>query len=99
MIDSDALLARARAFAEQDVDPDDRAELESLLKTGNLEELAARFAGPLSFGTAGIRGILGAGESRMNRSLVLRVTHGLVSYLLEAVPNAARRGIASQPRA
>lgn len=93
MPDSHDLLARARAFLEQDVDPDDRAELESLLKAGDREELAARFAGPLTFGTAGIRGILGAGESRINRSLVLRVTFGLVSYLLEVVPDAARRGI------
>ena len=94
MPDSDGLLARARAFLAQDVDADDRAELESLLKSDDREELALRFAGPLSFGTAGIRGLLGAGESRMNRSLVLRVTHGLVSYLLEVVPDSARRGIA-----
>ena len=93
MLDNNALLARARAFLEQDVDPDDRAELESLLNAGDRDELAARFAGPLPFGTAGIRGILGAGESRMNRSLVLRVTHGLVNYLLEVAPDAARRGI------
>ena len=94
MPDNDALLARARAFLEHDVDPDDRAELESLLKAGDREELAERFRGLLTFGTAGIRGILGAGESRMNRSLVIRLTHGLVSYLLEVVPDAARRGIA-----
>ncbi len=94
MPDNRALLARARAFLEQDVDPDDRAELESLLNADDRDALAARFAGPLPFGTAGIRGVLGAGESRVNRSLVLRVTHGLVSYLLEAVPDAASRGIA-----
>ncbi|HXV59539.1 MAG TPA: phospho-sugar mutase, partial [Vicinamibacteria bacterium] len=46
----------------------------------------------LRFGTAGIRGILGDGPGKMNRSLVVRVTYGLVRHLL-SIPGAKERGI------
>ncbi len=97
---SPSLLARVERFLRQEVDAADRAELEKLLAAGRMgddgatAELEERFVGPLSFGTAGIRGILGAGESRMNRSLVLRVTYGLGTYLLEKVPDVATSGVA-----
>ncbi|WP_288798804.1 phospho-sugar mutase [uncultured Arsenicicoccus sp.] len=44
-------------------------------------ELADRFAGMLEFGTAGLRGALGAGPRRMNRAVVIRAAAGLVAYL------------------
>lgn len=88
----EALIARARAWAEQDPDPRSRAELEALIAHPGAE-LAERFAGPLTFGTAGLRGILGAGQSRMNRAVVIRTTAGLATYLLAEVPDAERRGV------
>jgi phosphomannomutase len=78
------LIARVERFLRLKVDAADRA-------TTELEE---RFTGPLPFGTAGIRGILGAGESRMNRSLVLRITYGLGTYLLEKVPDVSTSDVA-----
>jgi phosphomannomutase len=91
----EALLERARDFLRtEEVDDRDRAELEELIERGALAELEERFSGRPTFGTAGIRGVLGAGESRMNRSLVIRVTCGVVRYLLDTVPDAAARGIA-----
>jgi phosphomannomutase len=91
----EALLERARDFLRtEEVDDRDRAELEELIERGALPELEERFSGRPTFGTAGIRGVLGAGESRMNRSLVIRVTCGVVRYLLDTVPDAAARGIA-----
>ena len=40
-------------------------------------------AGPLEFGTAGIRGAVGAGPNRMNRAVVIRTTRGLADVLLD----------------
>lgn len=89
----EALRQAARAWLRHDPDPETRAELEALLAADDVAELAERFAGPLAFGTAGIRGVVGAGESRMNRAVVRRTTHGLARYLLERDPEAARRGV------
>jgi phosphomannomutase len=89
----EALRRAARTWLRHDPDPETRAELEALLAAGEATELAERFSGPLRFGTAGIRGLVGAGESRMNRAVVRRTTHGLARYLLEANPEARRRGV------
>ena len=88
----DALIAKARAWVAQDPDPDTRAELQALIDARDAD-LVERFAGPLAFGTAGLRGILGAGETRMNRAVVIRTTAGLAAYLLEHVEGATERGV------
>ncbi|MFR9789405.1 phospho-sugar mutase [Streptomyces sp. MB22_4] len=75
------LIARASAWLAEDPDPDTRAELAALIDAGDEKELAARFAGTLQFGTAGLRGELGAGPMRMNRSVVIRAAAGLAAYL------------------
>lgn len=80
---SDALLEHARAWAAEDPDPVTRAELEALIEAGPSEDLADRFAGTLEFGTAGLRGALGAGPNRMNRVVVQRAAAGLARYLLD----------------
>ncbi|MEU5312119.1 phospho-sugar mutase [Streptomyces sp. NPDC021562] len=77
----DDLTARARTWLAEDPDPDTRAELAKLIDAGDTEELEARFSGTLQFGTAGLRGELGAGPMRMNRSVVIRAAAGLAAYL------------------
>lgn len=85
-------VAAARAWAEQDPDPDTRKELDALIAqteqglpaaTADLED---RFARRLEFGTAGLRGALGAGPNRMNRVVVAQAAAGLAAYLLAREP-------------
>ncbi|MEU9578898.1 phospho-sugar mutase [Streptomyces chilikensis] len=75
------LTARARAWLAEDPDPDTRAELSALIEAGDEAALAGRFSGTLQFGTAGLRGELGAGPMRMNRAVVIRAAAGLAGYL------------------
>ncbi|MQY14882.1 putative phosphomannomutase [Streptomyces sp. RB5] len=77
----DDLQERAAAWLAEDPDPDTRAELHKLIDAGDTDALAERFAGILQFGTAGLRGELGAGPMRMNRAVVIRAAAGLAAYL------------------
>ena len=89
------LRARAERFLADDVDPKTQAELRELLARPDLSktDLADRFAGSLEFGTAGLRGVIGAGPNRMNRAVVLRTTHGLAKALLLHAKDARSRGV------
>lgn len=91
-LDAD-LRRQAEAWRDEDPDPTTKAELDALLTRGDEPELRDRFAGMLEFGTAGLRGLLGAGPNRMNRSVVLRATAGLARHLLASVANAGARGV------
>lgn len=86
MTDLTSLLEQARAWAAEDPDEQTRTELEALVaaaERGEDTDLADRFAGTLEFGTAGLRGALGAGPNRMNRVVVTRAAAGLAAYLLD----------------
>lgn len=85
----------ARAWLAQDPDPDTRDELAAVIAAAEAGDAVAaadlvdRFGTRLAFGTAGLRGRLGAGSNRMNRVLVTQAAAGLAAYLLEkAGPDA-----------
>jgi len=80
-------LDSAKAWREQDPDPITRVELDALITAAEdgdaaaVAELADRFGTRLAFGTAGLRGELGAGSNRMNRVLVSQAAAGFAAFL------------------
>ena len=77
----DQLLSAAQAWLGQDPDAVTREELEALIADRNEDALRQRFGSRLAFGTAGLRGELGAGPNRMNRVLVAQAALGLANFL------------------
>ncbi len=97
----DALRTRAERWLADDPDPTSQAELRAVIEglPDTADELADRFAGPLTFGTAGLRGRMRAGPNGMNLAVVRQAAAGLVAWLAERDPDRplvvgydARRG-------
>ena len=86
----DTLIDAALTWRAQDPDTDTVARLDELVAgardgdAGARAELEAAFAGPLEFGTAGLRGPLGPGPARMNRVVVTQAAAGFGRWLLAA---------------
>ena len=89
-------LEAARAWLAQDPDEATRAELAPLIDAAESGDAAAsaeledRFGVRLEFGTAGLRGRLGAGSNRMNRVLVSQAAAGFAAYLREKAAEGSR---------
>ncbi|MFF0229967.1 phospho-sugar mutase [Micromonospora sp. NPDC005254] len=81
--DIDDIREQARRWLADDPDPASRDELTAVLDglPSSAPELADRFAGPLTFGTAGLRGPLRAGPNGMNLAVVTQAAAGLVGWL------------------
>jgi phosphomannomutase len=102
------VVAQALAWRDSDPDPSTRAEIDRLVeRAGGVDvrersaaraELLDRFAGTLQFGTAGLRGEIGAGPNRMNRAVVIRAAAGLAAYLLNAVGERPRVAVGFDAR-
>ena len=69
-----------------------KAELKAL--AGDDKEIEDRFYRTLEFGTAGLRGVIGAGTNRMNIYTVRQATQGLANYILSQGEDAVKRGVA-----
>lgn len=67
---SSDLLTQAKTWLEKDPDPATKSKLSQLIDNNNTKELQTCFNGRLEFGTAGLRGVMGVGPSKMNVSTV-----------------------------
>ncbi|XP_023817470.1 glucose 1,6-bisphosphate synthase isoform X2 [Oryzias latipes] len=76
-----------------DRNPRTRAQMDSLLDAGRLDDARSRLCGRLSFGTAGLRAPMGAGFNRINDLTVIQSTQGLHSYLRRCFPDLCSRGV------
>lgn len=91
---SPALIEEARAWLADDPNPATQRELQELLdaaeagEAGAAEQLRDCFSGLLQFGTAGLRGRMGPGPSRMNTSVVSLAAAGIGAYLADTVGSA-----------
>ena len=74
-----------------DPEIDDETKQELFEIKGNEEEIKDRFYKSLDFGTAGLRGIIGAGTNRMNKYTVSKATQGLANYILKQ--GTAKQGV------
>ena len=82
----DEIQSKARDYIRFEENEGFRKEMEDLLSSGNEQELSDRFYTDLSFGTGGLRGVIGAGYNRMNTYVVRRATKGLAEYIVKTVP-------------
>lgn len=103
--DLQALLNEATVWVAGDIDVADKAEISALVAAARetsggkrtpgaqaaIAELQDRFAGPLAFGTAGLRGAMAAGPNRMNRAVVARAAAGLAEFLKDSLPGKKPR--------
>ena len=79
-------------LASPALSPEERAELSAI--AGDEKEIESRFFGPLEFGTAGLRGIMGVGLNRMNVHVIRHATQAFAEVVLAEGPQAAARGVA-----
>jgi phosphomannomutase len=81
MTQLETLVQQARSWIAQDPDAETVRELENLINSADEAGLSERFGQRIGFGTAGLRGLLGAGPNRMNRVLVSQAAAGIAKYL------------------
>ncbi len=102
MTDPDALVAAGEAWLSSDPDPDTRAELQGVLQAatagvaGADRALIDMFSGMLEFGTAGLRGPIGAGPNAMNVVMVRRAAWAIGQHLMSVL--AAKGDTTTAPR-
>lgn len=87
-------LFAAKQFVEWDPNPQTRTEIEALIHAENFGKLSAILSSRLAFGTAGLRGPMGAGYNHMNDLVIMQTSQGLLRYLEETIGETAKeRGI------
>lgn len=87
------MLQKARDWVSWDPCAQTRGEISALVENNDEQKLQTLLGQRLKFGTAGLRGQMGAGYGRMNDLVVMQTAQGLCKYLEAHVPDAKSRGI------
>ena len=90
-MDIDKLKVKAEEYLEVEKNDHFRKEVKELLKKEDWEDLNDRFYTDLSFGTGGLRGVIGGGMNRMNPYTVAKATQGMATYVVDNVPAEDRK--------
>lgn len=80
------------SWLHDDYDSDTKATIRNLKQT-NPQELHNAFHSELSFGTGGLRGLMGVGPNRMNCYTVRRTTQGIANYLQKELPDRTHTAV------
>jgi phosphoglucomutase len=83
MANADDIKKRAMEYVEAEKNPVFRHEVEVLLSREDMAALEERFYTDLTFGTGGLRGVIGGGYNRMNTFVIQRATQGLATYVMK----------------
>ncbi len=94
-MDKKELKAKAEEYLQLEKNDHFRKEVEDLLAKEDWEDLNDRFYTELSFGTGGLRGVIGGGMNRMNPYTVAKATQGLAQYVVNNVPQEDRKVVIS----
>ncbi|MCF7928829.1 MAG: phospho-sugar mutase [Spirochaetales bacterium] len=97
-MDLTTILSRAEEYIRMEKHPDFRKEIEILIQKQDREEMADRFYTDLTFGTGGLRGVIGGGFNRMNPLVVRQASQGLANYITEQAGDSAGCVIAYDSR-
>ena len=81
------ILDKAKIWTKTPFDTQTQKEIQDLIDQNKTDELTDRFYKNLTFGTGGMRGIMGAGTNRMNKYTYGKATQGLADYLKQCFPN------------
>jgi len=94
-MEREELRARAEDYLKKEKNQVFRDQIINLLKEENWDELNDRFYTDLSFGTGGLRGVIGGGLNRMNPFTVRKATQGLANYILRNASKNKKRVVLS----
>lgn len=90
---SASIIQVAEEYVKWDPNEESRKVVADLLQQGKTAELQAILGSRLVFGTAGLRGPMGAGYNRMNELVVLQTTQGLIKYM-EGLDSSVKEKVA-----
>ena len=87
-------LETAKSWTKEPFDANTRAEVQALIDNNDIETITNRFGDTLHFGTAGLRGVMGAGRTMMNVYMIAKASKALAQCLIEEYGDeAVKRGV------